>query len=135
MRVALAIVASIASIWFAAAAEGQDRLGPESRPIAQPNAADGDQGVDAGGDDPTDAGAWRARIAAARARHDEWSACIATRLPGCDPSQNDAPIADDPMQRLFNDDTLVSGDVVSTTRGLKVFRGKPDVPHAWPDFQ
>jgi hypothetical protein len=30
---------------------------------------------------------------------------------------------------------LVGGDIVSTPRGLKVFRGQSEIPHRWSDFK
>jgi hypothetical protein len=39
------------------------------------------------------------------------------------------------MDALLADETLVAGDVVATPRGLKVFRGSPQIPHRWEDFQ
>jgi hypothetical protein len=39
------------------------------------------------------------------------------------------------MDALLNDETLVNGDIVSTPKGLKVFRGQPAVPHSLADFQ
>ena len=72
-------------------------------------------------------------MAAARQRHADWAACVAAKEPDC--SDSDAPSAPDPMEPLLNDDTLVNGDVVSTPKGLKVFRGQSTVPHALTDFQ
>jgi hypothetical protein len=81
-------------------------------------------------DNPLDSGEWKARVAAARQRHEDWLACIAVRGPNCSPSS-----AFDPMQALLNDETLVSGDIVSTPKGLKVFRGQPEIPHSLSDFK
>ena len=84
-------------------------------------------------DDPTDSADWRARVAAARQRHADWVACVAAREPGC--SDSEAPPAPDAMEPLLNDDTLINGDIVSTPKGLKVFRGQASVPHSMADFQ
>ena len=100
-----------------------------------PSGGETQAGQSTANDDPLDQSNWRERIAAARARHAQWLACVAARLPGCSPADAEEPAADDPMERLFNDETLVPGDVVSTTRGLRVFRGQPSVPHSWADFQ
>lgn len=40
---------------------------------------------------------------------------------------------EDPMEALLNDDTLVRGDVVMTTQGLRTFVGSR-APHAMKDF-
>ncbi len=40
---------------------------------------------------------------------------------------------EDPMQALLNDDTLVRGDIVMTTEGLRSFVGSRP-PHAMRDF-
>ena len=66
----------------------------------------------------------------ARQRHADWLACVAARGRNC--AQTPVP---DPMDALLNDDTLVNGDIVSTPKGLKVFRGQPSVPHSLADFQ
>ena len=82
-------------------------------------------------DDPTDGANWRDRVAAAQRRHAEWAACVAAKRPDCE----EAPPAPDPMDALLNDETLVNGDIVSTPKGLKVFRGQATVPHSLADFQ
>jgi hypothetical protein len=84
-------------------------------------------------DDPTDSADWRVRVAAARQRHADWVACVAAREPGC--SDSEGPPAPDAMEPLLNDDTLINGDIVSTPKGLKVFRGQPTIPHSLADFQ
>jgi hypothetical protein len=81
-------------------------------------------------DDPTESLDWRDRVNAARQRHADWVACVAARGRHC--SQARAP---DPMDALLNDDTLVYGDIVSTPKGLKVFRGQASAPHSLADFQ
>jgi hypothetical protein len=81
-------------------------------------------------DNPLENGDWQARISAARQRHDDWLACITAKGRNC--SQSDTP---DPMQALLNDTTLVNGDIVSTPKGLKVFRGQPEIPHRLSDFK
>lgn len=81
-------------------------------------------------DDPTDSADWRARLTAARQRHADWVGCVAAKGRHC----SDAPVPD-PMEPLLNDDTLVSGDIVSTPNGFRVFRGQSTVPHSWADFQ
>jgi hypothetical protein len=73
---------------------------------------------------------WQAQIEAARARHDDWLACIRAHRFKCD---NDTKPS--PMDALLNDDTLVAGDIVATPQGLKVFRGQTGAPHKWEDFQ
>jgi len=85
------------------------------------------------GDDPTDSVNWQDRVAAARRRHADWVACVAAREPGC--SDSESPPAPDPMDALLNDDTLVNGDIVSTAKGFKIFRGQSSVPHNLADFQ
>jgi hypothetical protein len=81
-------------------------------------------------DKPSDAGPWAAEIAAARAAHDDWLACVRAKRFKCDDRSKP-----DPMAALLNDDTLVSGDVVVTPQGPKVFRGQPQTPHRREDFQ
>jgi hypothetical protein len=73
---------------------------------------------------------WSAEVDAARARHDDWLACIEARRFKCDDKAKA-----DPMAALLNDDTLVDGDIVSTHEGLKVFRGQAGTPHRREDFQ
>ena len=73
---------------------------------------------------------WQAQIEAARARHDDWLACIRARRFKCD--KDEKPSA---MDALLNDDTLVAGDIVATPQGLKVFRGQPGTPHRREDFK
>jgi hypothetical protein len=73
---------------------------------------------------------WRAETEAARARHAEWLSCVLERRFKCN-----AGSVPDPMDALLADETLVAGDVVSTPHGLKVFRGPPQTPHRWEDFQ
>jgi len=49
-----------------------------------------------------------------------------------------APIPEDPeviaTERLLNDESLRNGDVVSTKRGLFVYRGRGDLPRRSEDF-
>ena len=73
---------------------------------------------------------WQAQIAAARARHDDWLACVRARRFKCDKDEKPSP-----MEALLNDDTLVAGDIVATPQGLKVFRGQTGAPHKWEDFK
>jgi hypothetical protein len=73
---------------------------------------------------------WAAQIEAARARHDDWLACVRAKRFKCDDKAQP-----DPMEALFNDDTLVEGDIVATPHGLKVFHGQPETPHRWEDFR
>jgi hypothetical protein len=80
--------------------------------------------------DQTDSADWKARIEAAQQRHESWLVCIANKGSNCSRST-----ASDPMQALLNDETLVSGDIVSTPKGLKVFRGHPEIPHSLSDFK
>jgi hypothetical protein len=87
-------------------------------------AADGVEG------NATESADWQLRIAAARQRHDGWLACVAARRSKC--SQTPTP---DPMEALLNDETLVNGDIVSTPKGLRVFRGQHNLPHYWADFK
>jgi hypothetical protein len=79
---------------------------------------------------PSDARAWDAEIAASRARHDDWLACVRAKRFKCEDDSKP-----DPMAALLNDDTLVNGDVVETPQGPKVFRGQPQTPHRREDFQ
>jgi hypothetical protein len=81
-------------------------------------------------DDPTESVDWGERVKVARQRHDDWLACVAARGRNC--SQDSVP---DPMDALLNDETLVNGDIVSTPKGLKVFRGQSTVPHSLADFE
>jgi hypothetical protein len=81
-------------------------------------------------DDPTDSVNWRDRVTAARQRHADWAACVAAKGRDC----SEAPVPD-PMDALLNDETLVNGDIVSTPKGLKVFRGQSTIPHSLADFQ
>ncbi|MGD1036026.1 MAG: hypothetical protein ABR878_02295 [Roseiarcus sp.] len=96
---------------------------PDSQETAAPEA--GDQ------DDPTRSADWRERLSAARQRHADWLACIAAKRFECSPTP---AAAADPMELLLNDDTLVRGDIVSTPKGLKVFRGRSGAPHSLADF-
>ncbi len=73
---------------------------------------------------------WRAETEAARQRHAEWLSCVLARRFKCG-----AGSVADPMDALLADETLLVGDVVSTPHGLKVFRGPPQTPHRWEDFQ
>ncbi|MFZ1962475.1 MAG: hypothetical protein WAU78_03230 [Roseiarcus sp.] len=83
-------------------------------------------------DDPTESVDWQDRVKVARQRHDDWLACVAARGRYCSQDQDSVP---DPMDALLNDDTLVNGDIVSTPKGLKVFRGQSNVPHSLADFE
>ena len=74
--------------------------------------------------------AWSAAVDAARARHDDWLACIEAKRFKCEDKAKA-----DPMAALLNDDTLVDGDIVATPEGLRVFHGQPGTPHKWEDFR
>ncbi|GEM_PF-4522668 len=80
--------------------------------------------------DPASSPSWASQIDAARARHDDWLACIRAKRFKCDEKAKP-----DPMQALLDDDTLVEGDIVATPHGLKVFHGQPQTPHKWEDFK
>jgi hypothetical protein len=81
-------------------------------------------------DDATESVDWQDRMKVARQRHDDWLACVAARGRNC--SRESVP---DPMDALLNDETLVNGDIVSTPKGLKIFRGQSTVPHSLADFE
>jgi hypothetical protein len=81
--------------------------------------------------DPTrNSTSWSAEVEAARARHDDWLACIQAKRFKCDDKAKAYP-----MEALLNDDTLVDGDIVATPDGLRVFRGQPQTPHRREDFR
>jgi hypothetical protein len=105
---------------------------PSNATNLSPSPAQGEASVAAKGgeDNPTESADWQSRIAAARQRHDDWLACLATRRSKC--SQTPTP---DPTEALLNDETLVDGDIVSTPKGLRVFHGQPNAPHSWADFK
>jgi hypothetical protein len=78
---------------------------------------------------PAESDDWKGRVAADRARHSDWLACVAAKRREC------ATIGSvDPMENLLNDETLADGDIVSTPDGLKVFHGRPTGPHDRADF-
>jgi hypothetical protein len=121
--------AFIAVAWFVGGASAQQADSgavPSAAPARQVQATP-EANVS---DDPIDSADWRARVATARQRHADWAACVAAKGHNC----SEAP-APDPMDPLLNDDTLVNGDIVSTPKGLKVFRGQASVPHSMADFQ
>jgi hypothetical protein len=116
-----AIAAAAVVVLFARDARAQEAPSIES---SSPPAA---QAVD---DQRRDTPSWDAEVAAARAVHDDWLACVRAKRFKCDDKSKP-----DPMAALLNDDTLVSGDVVVTPQGPKVFRGQPQTPHRREDFQ
>ena len=117
-----AIALAAAALGFSASAqETPPPLGAAQSPPPTNQAAAGSQ---------PNASSWSAEVDAARARHDDWLACIQAKRFKCD----DRAKAD-PMEALLNDDTLVEGDIVATREGLKVFRGQPGTPHRREDFR
>jgi len=116
MRKTILAAALMAAFTGCAAAE-------DLPPAAQPSIA-------AAADPAPPASAWSAEVEAARARHDDWLACVQAKRFKC---ENKAKA--DPMEALLNDDTLVDGDIVATPQGLRVFRGQPQTPHRREDFQ
>jgi hypothetical protein len=84
----------------------------------------------AGDNGPAEDDDWKARVAADRARHSDWLACIAAKRRECATAGSA-----DPMENLLNDETLADGDIVSTPDGLKVFHGQPNAPHNRADFR
>ena len=131
LRAASAFVAVMCVAHFACA---QQTLSDVSAAAGlPPSHAQGEASVasESAEDKPTEgADDWQQRIAAARRQHDDWLACVAARGLKC--PQTPAP---DPMEALLNDGTLVNGDIVSTPKGLRVFRGQHNVPHNWADFR
>jgi hypothetical protein len=125
--------AVFALTWLVEGAGAQQSVSsaiPSPAPILAPAPADSAAPEAPVNDDPTDGVNWRDRVAAARQRHADWGACVAAKGRNC----SDAPVPN-PMDPLLNDDTLVNGDIVSTPKGLKVFRGQASVPHSMADFQ
>ena len=114
-----AIVAAALVIAFIGDAVAQDA----------PKAADSSSSA-APADSAPSSASWFDQVDAARARHDDWLACIQAKRFRCD----DRTKAD-PMEALLNDDTLVAGDIVATPEGLRVFHGQPQIPHRREDFQ
>ena len=49
-----------------------------------------------------------------------------------------APVHEDPeliaSERVLNDDSLQQGDIVTTKKGMFIFRGRPDQPRLQEDF-
>ena len=88
------------------------------------------QDAPAAADPASTASSWSAEIDAARARHDDWLACIEAKRFKCEDKAKP-----DPMEALLNDDTLVEGDIVATPEGLKVFHGQSGTPHRREDFR
>ena len=74
---------------------------------------------------------WRARIEAAKARIQEM------RRDGISmaPLPNEEQTERDQLNRIFDDDTLVYGDIVVTKQGMFQFIGKPETPHNPEDFK
>ena len=101
---------------------------PAAPPALQPRVDDAVANPDSG--QAPDQTEWRAETEAARERHAEWLSCALARRFKCN-----AGSVPEPMDALLADETLVAGDVVSTPHGLKVFRGPPQTPHRWEDFQ
>ena len=130
LRATSAFVAMVCMVDVACAQEGlSDASAAKGAPYFP---GQGQASVAATGAEDNTSGStdWESRIAAARQRHDDWLECVAARRPKC--SQTSTP---DPMEALLNDETLVNGDIVSTPKGLRVFRGQPSVPHNWADFK
>lgn len=126
-RLMLATFALLAAPVCAAAQEALASPGPAA-PIFHSQTGVGAANPDRS--QPSDPSEWRAETEAARQRHAEWLSCVLTRRFKCD-----AALVPVPMDALLADETLVAGDVVATPRGLKVFRGSPQIPHRWEDFQ
>jgi hypothetical protein len=126
---------AIALLWLVDGACAQQAISAPPAAAAAAPAADAPETAAPDAREPDNAArlaAWRERIEAARQRHDEWLACVIARRFACSPESAAAP---DPMDLLLNDDTLVNGDIVSTPKGLKVFRGRATTPHSWADFE
>jgi hypothetical protein len=75
---------------------------------------------------------WRERVAEAKRRAREFG-LERRRHPIFDPSDiiDDGRMA---SERVLNDESLQTGDIVSTNRGLFVFRGRPDGERSERDF-
>jgi hypothetical protein len=125
------IFAMLALVGLPVGAFAQEAIAPPA-PIAplalQPPADDAVANPDRS--EAPDQTEWWAETEAARERHAEWLSCVLARRFKCN-----AGSVSGPMDALLADETLVAGDVVSTPHGLKVFRGRPQTPHRWADFQ
>jgi hypothetical protein len=130
LRVAWAFVAMMCMADVSCAQDVRSAVSTAAGLASSP--AQGEKSVAADGveGNATESADWQLRTAAARQRHDGWLACVAARRSKC--SQTPTP---DPMEALLNDETLVNGDIVSTPKGLRVFRGQHNVPHYWADFK
>ena len=75
---------------------------------------------------------WRERVAVAKRRAQE------VRLEQRGRAVYKAPSIEDQerlaSERVLNDDSLQLGDIVSTNRGLFLFKGKPDRERSDSDF-
>lgn len=74
---------------------------------------------------------WRARVEAAKARIQEMRRDGIGMAPLPDEEQTER----DQLDRIFDDDTLVYGDIVVTKKGMFQFIGKPETPHKPEDFR
>jgi len=75
---------------------------------------------------------WGERVAEAKRRAREVRLAQRRRAVFDEPS-----IADEERlasERVLNDDSLQSGDIVSTNKGLFVFKGRPDLERSDGDF-
>jgi hypothetical protein len=69
---------------------------------------------------------WKARIDAAKARIQEMRREGKSMIPTPE---------EDLLRRLFEDGTLVYGDIIATEDGMIQFIGKPEPPHSQEDFR
>jgi hypothetical protein len=69
---------------------------------------------------------WKARIDAAKARIQEMRRQGKSMIPTPE---------EDLLRRLFEDGTLVYGDIIATEDGMIQFIGKPEPPHNHEDFR
>lgn len=76
---------------------------------------------------------WLARVAEAKRRAREFALEQRMRspAPAADLSAEEARLA---SERVIGDSSLQRGDIVSTSKGLFVFRGLPDQEHRESDF-
>jgi hypothetical protein len=76
---------------------------------------------------------WLARVAEAKRRAREFALEQRMRspAPAADLSAEEARLA---SERVIGDSSLQRGDIVSTSKGLFVFRGQPDQEHRESDF-
>ena len=76
---------------------------------------------------------WFARVAEAKRRASELALEQRMRSPAsaADLSAEEERLA---SERVINDSSLQRGDIVSTSKGLFVFRGQPDQEHRESDF-